>query len=323
MSAPAVALKEFLRQRRQIVDARLEQLLPAAGKRPENVHRAMRHSVFAGGKRIRPILCLEAAQVSSNCEFRIADCGFQAAPAIRNPQSEIRNSPGVLDVACALEMIHTYSLIHDDLPALDNDDFRRGVPTCHKAFGEAIAILAGDALLTLAFEVLARNGPAGPDRRLAILADVAHAAGTLEGMIGGQVVDIESERRAVDGETVQYIHRAKTAAMIRAAVRSGAIAGGAGEQPLAALTEYGTRIGLAFQIVDDILDVESSTESLGKTAGKDAAQQKATYPSVFGLARSRELAAETIAQAIQVLEPFGERGRWLREIAVYLRDRKN
>ncbi|MCX6614793.1 MAG: polyprenyl synthetase family protein [Acidobacteria bacterium] len=220
-------------------------------------------------------------------------------------------------------MIHSYSLIHDDLPALDNDDFRRGVPTCHKAFGEAIAILAGDALLTLAFEVLARNGPAEPDRRLAILAEVAHAAGTLEGMIGGQVVDIESERRAVDGEAVQYIHRAKTAAMIRAAVRSGAIAGGAGEQPLAALTEYGARIGLAFQIVDDILDVESSTESLGKTAGKDAAQQKATYPSVYGLARSRELAAETIEQAIQALEPFGERGRWLREIAVYLRDRKN
>ena len=322
MSAPAASsLKEFLRQRREIVDARLEQLLPAAGERPENVHRAMRHSVFAGGKRIRPILCLEAADVvSAEYGMRNAECGMRSETTVH---SALRTPHSALDVACALEMIHTYSLIHDDLPALDNDDFRRGVPTCHKAFGEAIAILAGDALLTLAFEVLARNGPAEPDRRLAILAEVAHAAGTLEGMIGGQVVDVESERRAVDGETVQYIHRAKTAAMIRAAVRSGAIAGGAGEQPLAALTEYGTRIGLAFQIVDDILDVESSTESLGKTAGKDAAQQKATYPSVFGLARSRELAEQTIEQAIQALEPFGERGRWLREIAVYLRDRKN
>ena len=320
MSAPA-ALKEFLRHRQQIVDARLEQLLPAASQRPENVHRAMRHSVFAGGKRIRPILCLEAADVvSAECGVRSAECRMWSETPVH---SALRTPHSALDVACALEMIHTYSLIHDDLPALDNDDFRRGVPTCHKAFGEAIAILAGDALLTLAFEVLARNGPAEPDRRLAILAEVAHAAGTLEGMIGGQVVDIESERRAVDGETVQYIHRSKTAAMIRAAVRSGAIAGGAGEHPLAALTEYGARIGLAFQIVDDILDVESSTESLGKTAGKDAAQQKATYPSVYGLARSRQLAAETIEQAIQALETFGERGRWLCEIAVYLRDRKN
>lgn len=297
-AAASVGLKEHLRARQQQVDARLEQLLPAPDTRPESVHRAMRHSVFAGGKRIRPILCLESAALA----------GSEA---------------GALDVGCALEMIHTYSLIHDDLPALDNDDFRRGVPTCHKAFGEAIAILAGDALLTLAFEVLAARSPADPARRAAILAEVAHAAGTIEGMIGGQVIDIESERRQVEPETVEYIHRAKTGAMLRVAVRSGALAACASDQDLASLSEYGKQIGLAFQIVDDILDVESSTGELGKTAGKDAAQQKATYPSVYGLARSHELAKATIQKALDALAPFGDRAHWLREIAIYLGQRKN
>ncbi len=299
-SAEPATLQERLRLRQREVDARLEELLPPATRHPESVHRAMRHSVFAGGKRVRPALCLEAATAVNPAEGSSA-----------------------LDVGCALEMIHTYSLIHDDLPALDNDDFRRGQPTCHKAFGEATAILAGDALLTLAFEVLARNGPGSAERRAAILAEVAHAAGTLEGMIGGQVVDLESERRAVDAATVEYIHRSKTGAMIRAAVRSGALAASAGETELAALSEFGANLGLAFQIVDDILDVESSSEKLGKTAGKDAAQQKATYPSVHGLARSRELASATIQNALQALEPFGARARWLREIAIYIGERKN
>jgi len=293
-AAVSTSLKDHLRELQQKVDARLEELLPPATARPESVHRAMRHSVFAGGKRIRPILCIETAAVIGD------DHGISA-----------------FDVGCALEMIHTYSLIHDDLPALDNDDFRRGQPTCHKAFGEATAILAGDALLTLAFEVLARSGPA------AILAEVARSAGTIEGMIGGQVVDLESERRAVSAETVEYIHRSKTGAMIRAAVRSGAIAGGASERELEAVSRYGENIGLAFQIIDDILDVESSSEKLGKTAGKDAAQQKATYPSIHGLERSRELAAAAIQKALAALEPFGARAHWLREIALYLGARKS
>ncbi len=305
----SLSLQDQLRLRQQAVDARLEELLPPATERPESVHRAMRHSVFAGGKRIRPILCLEAAELvaaGQDTDERLS--GWER---------------GALDVACALEMIHTYSLIHDDLPALDNDDFRRGQPTCHKAFGEAIAILAGDALLTLAFQVLARNGPPDAERRAAIVADVARAAGTIEGMIGGQVVDLESERRAVDAATVEYIHRSKTAALIRAAVRSGALAAGAAEDELAALSEYGTHLGLAFQIMDDILDVESSSAKLGKTAGKDAAQQKATYPSVHGLAASRELAAATIRKALDALLPLGARARWLREIAVFLGSRKS
>ena len=300
MSGLSASLQERLRLRQQAVDARLEQLLPPPSQRPESLHRAMRHSVFAGGKRIRPTLCLEAAA------------------AVRPEEAE-----QALDVGCALEMIHTYSLIHDDLPALDNDDVRRGQPTCHKAFGEATAILAGDALLTLAFEVLARYGPPAAERRAAILADVSQAAGTLDGMIGGQVVDLESERRPVDAATVEYIHRSKTGALIRAAVRSGALAAGAPEDQLAALSEYGAQLGLAFQIVDDILDVEGSSQKLGKTAGKDATQQKATYPAVHGLARSRELATTRIQKAVAAVEALGPQGRWLREIALYVGERKN
>jgi geranylgeranyl diphosphate synthase type II len=311
MSAGAtVSLKDHLREWQTVVDARLEQLLPPPEARPESLHRAMRHSVFAGGKRIRPILCLESAA---------------AVRGQQGPQTAGLGSgqDGTLDVACALEMIHTYSLIHDDLPALDNDDFRRGHPTCHKAFGEAIAILAGDALLTYAFEILAFRGELPADRRIAIISEIARSAGSIEGMIGGQVVDVESERHSVPAETVEYIHRSKTGAMIRAAVRVGALAAGATAEQYAALSEYGRHAGLAFQIVDDILDVEASTQELGKTAGKDAEQQKATYPSVYGLERSRELAAAEVESALRALERFDERARWLREIAVYLGQRKN
>jgi len=299
-----MALKDHLRRWQKVVDERLEILLPPPDERPGSIHRAMRHSVFAGGKRIRPILCLESARV-------VCSGGPEAAEA------------AALDIACALEMIHTYSLIHDDLPALDDDDFRRGHPTCHKAFGEAIAILAGDALLTLAFEILADRPPIPAERRMAIIAEVARSAGTMEGMIGGQVIDVESERKVVPAETVEYIHRAKTGAMIRAAVRSGALAAGATAEQFQALSGYGRHIGLAFQIVDDILDVEASTQELGKTAGKDLAQQKATYPSVYGLERSRELAAAEIEAALAALQPFAARARWLREIAIYLGQRKS
>jgi geranylgeranyl diphosphate synthase type II len=290
-------LKARLALRQQQVDARLEALLPGPGVRPESVHRAMRHSVFAGGKRIRPVLCLEAAEAV---------------------QGSFEGKRVPIDIACALECIHTYSLIHDDLPALDNDDFRRGKPTCHKAFGEAIAILAGDALLTLAFQIVAENGSAK------LVAEIAAASGTIDGMIGGQVADLESEGKHVDAAALEYIHRSKTGALLRTAVRAGAIFAGAEPAALFAITEYGRHIGLLFQIVDDILDVEGSTATLGKTAGKDAAQHKATYPAVHGMEKSRAMAKQSMDAAIASLSPLGEEhAKWLREIALFLGARQS
>jgi len=250
----------------------------------------MRYSVQAGGKRVRPILCLESARIFS------ADVTH------------------VLPIACALEFIHTYSLIHDDLPALDNDDLRRGKPTCHKKFGEATAILAGDALLTLAFETLA-NTSIGPTRTQAIISHVAASAGTINGMVGGQVADLEAEGRAVQPAELEYIHRSKTAALIRASVVSGAIGGGGDDEDVARLIRFGETIGWAFQVVDDILDVEESSAALGKTSGKDAAQQKATYPSLFGLEKSREFARELEGRAMAEIEPYGAGAARLRELA--------
>jgi geranylgeranyl diphosphate synthase, type II len=292
-SSTSTILRERLLGRQHQVDARLEQLLPGPDAAPPSIHRAMRHSVFAGGKRIRPVLCLEAA----------AACCGETEP---------------LDLACALECIHTYSLIHDDLPALDNDDLRRGKPTCHKAFGEATAILAGDALLTLAFEIIGGVNNGGR-----LCAEIAAAAGTINGMIGGQVVDIESEGKQVDAATLEYIHRSKTGALLRTSVRSGAIFAGASETLLQTITDYGVHIGLLFQIVDDILDVTESSEALGKTAGKDAAQHKATYPAVHGMEKSVAMAEQSMRAALAAVEPLGERGQWLREIALYLGSRKS
>jgi geranylgeranyl diphosphate synthase type II len=283
-------LPAFFEEDRAAVDAALERLMPGENAQPPSIHRAMRYSVQAGGKRVRPILCLESARIFS------ADV---------NP---------VLPVACALEFIHTYSLIHDDLPALDNDDLRRGKLTCHKKFGEATAILAGDALLTLAFETLA-NAPIDPARRVAILSHVASSAGTIDGMIGGQVADIEAEGRATQPAELEYIHRSKTAALIRASVAAGAIAGGADDENVARLKRFGETIGWAFQVVDDILDVEESSATLGKTAGKDAAQQKATYPSLYGLEKSRQFAKELETRAMAEIEPYGARAARLRELA--------
>jgi geranylgeranyl diphosphate synthase type II len=283
-------LPAFFEEDRAAVDAALDRLMPGEDAQPPSIHQAMRYSVQAGGKRVRPILCLESARIFS------AD----VAP--------------VLPVACALEFIHTYSLIHDDLPALDNDDLRRGKPTCHKKFGEATAILAGDALLTLAFETLA-NAPIDQARRVAILSHVAASAGTVDGMVGGQVADLEAEGRAILPAELEYIHRSKTAALIRASVVSGAIGGGAGEEDVAHLKRFGETIGWAFQVVDDILDVEESSAALGKTAGKDAAQQKATYPSLYGLEKSREFAKELEARAMVEIEPYGTRAARLRELA--------
>ena len=290
-------LPAFFEEDRIAVDVALDRLMPADTAQPPSIHRAMRYSVQAGGKRVRPILCLESARIFS------AD----VTPA--------------LPVACALEFIHTYSLIHDDLPALDNDDLRRGKPTCHKKFGEATAILAGDALLTLAFETLA-NAPLEPARRVAILAHVAASAGTVNGMIGGQVADIEAERRPVDPEELEYIHRSKTAALIRASVASGAIAGGANDDDVARLKRFGETIGWAFQVVDDILDVEESSAALGKTAGKDAAQQKATYPALFGLEKSRQFAKDLEARAMTEIEPYAARAARLRELAEMIVQRR-
>ncbi len=294
-------LPAFLEEDRRGIEAALDHLLPKEDAPPASIHRAMRYSVFAGGKRIRPILCLEAAH--------IFDTSSQSAAS--------GNSRAATQAGCALEFIHTYSLIHDDLPALDNDDLRRGKPTCHKKFGEATAILAGDALLTLAFETLSTVA-VEPSRCVAVILEVASGAGTLNGMVGGQVADLEAEGREVSPEMLEYIHRSKTAALIRASVTAGALCGGAGEADVARLRRFGESIGWAFQVVDDILDVEESSAALGKTAGKDQAQRKATYPALYGLAKSHQMATELATRAIQELEPYAERAERLRELAEFL-----
>ena len=283
-------LPVFFEEDRAAVDTALDQLMPGEGVQPPSIHRAMRYSVQAGGKRMRPILCLESARIFTS----------DVTP--------------VLPIACAMEFIHTYSLIHDDLPALDNDDLRRGKPTCHKKFGEATAILAGDALLTLAFETLA-NAPVDAARRVAILSHVGASAGTVNGMVGGQVADLEAEGRAIRPDELEYIHRSKTAALIRASVVSGVIGGGAGEEDVGRLRRFGDTIGWAFQVVDDILDVEESSAALGKTAGKDAAQQKATYPALYGLEKSRQFAKELEDRAMGEIALYGARAARLRELA--------
>lgn len=293
MSAP-----DFFQQDHAAIEAGLEKLLPPDSTPPASIHTAMRYSVFAGGKRIRPILCYESAKL------------FAADPA------------GAIPVGCALEFIHTYSLIHDDLPALDNDDLRRGKPTNHKVFGEAIAILAGDALLTLAFQTLA-NAAIEPNRRVRVISEIAAASGTVNGMVGGQVADIEAEKKAADAAMLEYIHRSKTAALICGSIVAGAIAGGAADEDVARLRRFGEQIGWAFQVVDDILDVSESSASLGKTAGKDQAQQKATYPALYGLEKSRAIATELETKALRELDFYGEHGTRLRQLAQFLVARRN
>jgi geranylgeranyl diphosphate synthase type II len=291
-------LPDFYQADFEAIEAALERLMPPEDTPPSSIHRAMRYSVFAGGKRIRPVLCMETARMFTD------------------------NPGGAVQVGCALEFIHTYSLIHDDLPALDNDDLRRGKPTNHKIFGEALAILAGDALLTLAFQMLA-SAPVDPDRRLKILDVVAGAAGTDRGMIGGQVADIEAERKPVDGAGLEYIHRSKTAALIRASVVAGALAGGADQHHITRMFNFGEHIGWAFQVVDDLLDVEESSAALGKTAGKDQAQQKATYPALYGLEKSRAIAAELEARALGELDSYGARADRLRQVGEFLVARRS
>jgi geranylgeranyl diphosphate synthase type II len=292
-------LSDTLEKGRVLTDAALERLLPAATEHPASIHQAMRHSVFAGGKRLRPILCMEAGRMVAG-----------SLPA------------GIEDLGAALEMLHTYSLIHDDLPALDNDDLRRGRPTCHKVFGEAIAILAGDALQTQAYETLARlRCPA--EARVRIVGEIARGTGTVNGMIGGQVVDLEAEHSKPDLKMLEYIHRAKTAALITASVVSGGLFAGADDGGVANLRSFGQSIGLAFQIVDDVLDVTQTSEQLGKTAGKDTAAEKATYPALFGVEESLKKADALVEAALSSLTSFGSRAADLKSLARFLVERKS
>src|SRR5271156_1396607 len=282
------SVREILGSSAALVEQALDRLLPGPDQAPVSIHRAMRHSVFAGGKRLRPVLCMEAARMI---------CGSGQLPA------------GVEELGAAIEMLHTYSLIHDDLPALDNDDLRRGKPTCHVVYGEATAILAGDALQTQAYEVLANlRVPAASVVEIVRL--VAQATGTVEGMIGGQVLDLEAEHHKPTAEMVDAIHRAKTGALIRVSLVTGSIYGGSGgggtPDDIDRLTEFGRKAGLAFQIVDDVLDMTEDSAHLGKTAGKDLASDKATWPAVFGIERSIADANKLITAAFEYLEPYGE-----------------
>jgi geranylgeranyl diphosphate synthase type II len=291
-------LQETLEQGRTAVDTALDRLIPLETQHPVSIHKAMRHSVFAGGKRLRPVLCMEAGRMVAG-----------SLPA------------GIEELGAALEMLHTYSLIHDDLPALDNDDLRRGRPTCHKVFGEAIAILAGDALQTQAYEVMARlKCPA--EARVRIVEEIARGTGTVNGMIGGQVVDLEAEHTKPDAAMLEYIHGAKTAALITASLVSGGLYAGADHLEVAHLRAFGRSIGLAFQIVDDILDVTQTSEQLGKTAGKDTVAEKATYPSLFGVEQSERKADELVSKAFAELDSFGARAETLKELARFLVERK-
>jgi geranylgeranyl diphosphate synthase type II len=291
-------LGAYMKVQAAAVDVALDRFLPPETQRPETLHKAMRYSVFAGGKRLRPVLVIAGAEAVGGTAER------------------------VMPTACALEMIHTYSLVHDDLPAMDNDDFRRGVPTNHKVFGEAIAILAGDALLTLAFRLVADNARTADLGAIqAVVADVAEAAGHA-GMVAGQVADLEAEGRQVGADTLDYIHVHKTGALIRTSLRVGAMLCGATAEQVRALSVAGANLGLAFQIVDDILDVVASSEELGKTAGKDQIQQKATFPAIHGIEASRGRARALIAEAEEALTAFGPRAEPIRALGRFILERK-
>lgn len=291
-------LQAFLESRTRLVHRALDRFLPPPTARPVTIHKAMRYSLFAGGKRLRPALCLAAAEA----------CGGRAQDA--------------LPLACAVECIHTYSLIHDDLPAMDNDDFRRGKPTNHKVFGEGIAILAGDALLTQAFEITAKAKGWPRYSHQALVLELARAAGSLQ-LIAGQVADLEAEGRQISASQLKYIHERKTSALLCGAVRLGGMSANCTARQLRALTDFGYHVGLAFQIIDDILDVTQTSEQLGKTAGKDTAARKATYPSIVGMDKSRKVAGELTRRAFEALTLFRERATALEALAAYLlgRDR--
>jgi geranylgeranyl diphosphate synthase, type II len=293
-----VNLKKYLRTRQKEIDRALDRYLPKARIKPATLHKAMRYSLFAGGKRLRPILCLAAAEA---CRANIDNA---------------------LPLACAVECIHTYSLVHDDLPSMDNDDFRRGRPTCHKVFGDGIAVLAGDALLTIAFEIVSTAKPAPRYDLSILLREVAVAAGS-QRLIAGQVADLEAEGKRVKQDQLRFIHQNKTAAMLKSSVRLGAMSANADAKRLAAITQFGERLGLAFQVIDDILDVTQTSEILGKSAGKDVAARKATYPAVIGLEKSRAEARRLTRQAHDALSVFpGGNAEALHALANYLLERE-
>ena len=291
-------LKKYLRTRQKEIDRALDLYLPKATTKPATLHKAMRYSLFAGGKRLRPILCLAAAEA---CRGNVANA---------------------LPLACAVECIHTYSLVHDDLPSMDNDDFRRGRPTCHNVFGDGIAILAGDALLTIAFKILSTAKPTARYDISILLREVAVAAGS-QRLIAGQVADLEAEGKRVKRDQLRFIHENKTAAMLKSSVRLGAMSANADARKLSAITQFGERLGLAFQVIDDILDVTQTSEILGKSAGKDVAAKKATYPAVIGLEKSRDEAKRLTRQAHKALSVFrGDEAEALHTLANYLLERE-
>ena len=291
-------IKTYLVSRQKLIERALDRYLPKANTKPATLHRAMRYSLFAGGKRLRPILCLAATEASGG---------------------KIRNA---LPLACALECIHTYSLVHDDLPSMDNDDFRRGRPTCHKVFGDGIAILAGDALLTIAFEIVSSAKPTSRYDTSSLLREIAVAAGS-QRLIAGQVADLEAEGKNVKRDQLQFIHQNKTAAILKTSVRLGAMSANADAKKLSAVTRFGQRLGLAFQIIDDILDLTQTSEILGKSAGKDVAAKKATYPAVIGLDKSRAEARRLTRQAHNALSVFRSRdAEPLHALANYLLERE-
>ena len=291
-------LKIYARQKAKSVDEALSSFLPSARTKPSTIHQAMRHSLFAGGKRVRPILALAAAEA----------CGGREQDA--------------MPLACAVECIHTYSLIHDDLPALDNDDYRRGRPTSHKVFGEGIAVLAGDALLTQAFELVAQAKPTKRYPVRDMVMDLAKTSGSLQ-LIAGQVADLEGEGKKLTRKSLQYIHERKTSALLTCSARLGGMSANCTSRQLQALTDFGYHIGLAFQVIDDILDVTQTTEQLGKTAGKDVAADKATYPAIVGLKKSERIAEELTGKAFAALKPFKGKAVALEAMADYLLKRKN
>ncbi len=294
----------YLRAKRHKVDAYLDRAIPPEDRNPQTLHRAMRHSLFAGGKRLRPVLAMAAAEAVGRDEH---------------------TTEGILPLAAALELIHTYSLIHDDLPAMDNDDLRRGQPTCHRVFGEAMAILAGDALLTLAFEILSREEfrrAATAERAIRIVEELSKAAGSL-GLVGGQAVDIESPGKPLDLPALQSVHARKTGALIRAAVHAGGTFAGAGGEDLEALTRYGEEMGLAYQVVDDLLDLGGDPERLGKQVGGDQRKAKPTYPALLGAQAAKAQACEMLDRALKAVEGFGERADPLRALARFMVERNS
>ena len=290
-------LNTYLAERCRLVDAALDTFIPADSVSPATLHKAMRHSVFAGGKRLRPVLCLAAAEA----------CGGTLETAMPS--------------ACAVECLHTYSLIHDDLPCMDDDDFRRGVPTCHKVFGDAVAVLAGDALQAIAFELVARTPGASGDVVAAMVRELAVTAGSLH-LIGGQVMDLEGEGKKLPLEDLRFVHESKTAALLTTSLVLGGMSAGGSTQQIDALRRFGMATGLAFQVIDDILDVTQTSEKLGKSAGKDLATEKSTYPALMGLDASRAEAARLTAEAIEALQVFGASGERLHQLSDHLLSRE-